>query len=90
MDDFDPFQGKKAGHKFVEVVSGYSDDASSEVKILDLEREGDFGEKDFAHHFEDVFLDDFHELFLVLDLIGKLWEDFGQNVTVFEADHIFA
>jgi hypothetical protein len=66
-----------------------SDDASSQVKVLDLERKSDFSQKNFAHHFKDVLLDNFHELFLVLNLIGKLRENFSQNVTIFEANHIF-
>jgi hypothetical protein len=71
------------------MVSWDSDDASSKVKVLDLERKSDFSQKNLAHHFKDVFLDNFHELFLVLDLISKLRDYFSQNVTIFEANHIF-
>ncbi len=70
------------------MVSGDSDNTAAQMKVLDLEGEGDFGEEHFAHHLDDVFFDHFHELLFVGNLLCELGQDLGQDVAVFEADHL--
>ena len=58
------------------------------MEVLDLEGESDFGEEHFAHHLDDVVFHHFHELLLVGDCLRNLRQDLGEDVAVFEADHL--
>lgn len=57
------------------------------MKVFDLERESDFGQKGLAHHFQNVLLDHPKKLLLVVGDVSELGEDFCENVAIFKPDH---
>ena len=56
------FEGEESGCDSLRVVTGYSQEGPPQRHVLDLEGEGDFGQQQFPHHFEDGFLDEDHQV----------------------------
>ena len=75
---------EQTSNQLLTLISRNSDDDFADFAVLDLEREGYFGEEKLAKIFQSLGADVFDDLALILEVV---FGDFGKDIPVFESNH---